>query len=411
MKFTQGFLLGFVALRQNKLRSLLTTLGIIIGISAVIGMVSVGGGAQWLMLAEFERIGGANLIVVYRPDSIEKAGKRVKNRSTAFLRYEDEAELLANCPSIGKISSEISGFDLPASRGGRNRMIKIASGTPGYEEAHNWFVERGRFIQKDDIESNARVCVIGSEVGKQLFGRSDPIGQELKVANTRFTVLGIMETKGNIMATEGWDNTVVMPLTTMQTRFVGQKIVGNFYIQSDNFENIDQAEAEIRLVLKRLHPDGVFEVFTSKKIIEQVSKVSRILQVLLGSIAAIALFVGGIGLMNIMLVSVTERTREIGLRKAVGAKRRDILTQFMVEAIALSLTGGLIGVLIGMGIGNGGSWLISNVLIKDANWPAVVSQWAIIVALTVSTGVGVVFGSYPAKKAADLTPTEALHYQ
>ncbi|MBI1923127.1 ABC transporter permease [Candidatus Poribacteria bacterium] len=411
MKLTQGFLLGFAALGQNKLRSLLTTLGIGIGIAAVIGMVSGGGGAQWLMLSEFERIGGANLIVVYRPDEIEKAGKGVKNRSTAFLRYEDEAELLANCPSIGKISSEISGFDLPASRGARHRTITIASGTPGYEEAHNWFVEKGRFMQDGDINMNARVCVIGSEVQKQLFGRTDPIGQELKVANARFTVVGVMETKGNIMATQGWDNTVIIPLTTMQTRFVGQKIIGNFYIQAKNFERIDPAEAEIKLMLKRLHPDGVFEVFTSKKIIEQVSNVSRILQVLLGGIAAIALFVGGIGLMNIMLVSVTERTREIGLRKAVGAKRRDILTQFMVEAMALSLTGGLIGVLIGMGIGNGGSWFISNVLIKDANWPAVVSQWAIIVALMVSTGVGVIFGSYPALRAADLTPTEALHFQ
>lgn len=411
MKATQGFILGLAALRRNKLRSLLTMLGIIIGIAAVIGMVSVGGGAQRLVLTEFERIGGASLIVVYRPDHIKENGKRVKNKSTEFLRYEDETEILANCPSVERISSEISGFKLPASRGEHHKDIRIASGTPGYEEAHNWYVETGRFIQDDDIARNSKVCVIGFEVKKYFFGKTDPIGKEIKVGNVRFSVVGVMEEKGNKMATEGWDDTVIIPLTTMQTRFVGRKIVGNFWIQAKSFELIDQAVAEIKLVLKRLHYNGVFEVFSSKKMIKEVGNVSRILQVLLGGVAAIALFVGGIGIMNIMLVSVTERTHEIGLRKAVGAKRRDILMQFIVEAIVLSLIGGLIGVLIGAGIGNGGAWLISNFLIKDANWPAVVSQWAAIIALMVSTGVGIIFGSYPAYKAASLAPIDALRYE
>lgn len=411
MKAIQGFILGLAALRKNKLRSLLTMLGIIIGIAAVVGMVSVGGGAQRLVLAEFERIGGANLIVVYRPDRIEKDGKKVKNKSTEYLRYEDEAEILANCPSVAKISSEISGFELPASRGEHHKNIKIASGTPGYEEPHNWYVETGRFIQDDDIARNSKVCVIGSEVQKYFFGKANLIGKEIKIANVRFTVVGVMEEKGNKMATEGLDNTVIIPLTTMQKRFVGREIVGNFYIQAKSFELIDKAIAEIKLVLKRLHYNGVFEVFSSKRIIEEVGRVSRIIQILLGGVAAIALFVGGIGIMNIMLVSVKERTHEIGLRKAVGAKRRDILIQFMVEAIVLSVVGGLVGILIGAGIGNGGSWLISNFLIKDADWPAVVSQWAAIIALLVSTAVGVIFGSYPAYQAASLAPTDALHYE
>jgi len=411
MKITQGFILGLAALRKNKLRSLLTMLGIIIGISAVVGMVSVGGGAQRLVLAEFERIGGATLIVVYRPEHIKKDDRWVRNKSTEYLRLEDEAEIIANCPSVDKISSEISGFDLPASRGNKHKNVRMASGTPGGEYARNWFAETGRFIQKDDIENNAKVCLIGTEVKNYFFDRTDPIGKELKIANVRFNVIGIMEEKGNKMATEGWDDTVIIPLTTMQTRFIGKKIVGNFFIQAKSFELIDHAIAEINIVLERLHPDGVFEIFSAKKIIEEVGNVSRILQVLLGGVAAIALFVGGIGIMNIMLVSVTERTHEIGLRKAVGAKPRDILIQFIVEAIVLSLIGGLVGVFIGAGIGNGGSWLISKFLIKDTHWPAVVSQWAAIIALLVASLIGVIFGSYPAYKAANLTPVEALRYE
>ena len=255
--------------------------------------------------------------------------------------------------------------------------------------------------------------MIGSQVQKDLFGNIDPIGQELKLGTRRFTVIGVMEEKGNRMATEGWDERIIIPFTTMETYFLGSKKRGTgLFIQAVSFDKVNRALAEVKIALRRLHgSEEFFEFFTAKEILKQVGNVSRILQALLGGVASIALFVGGIGIMNIMLVSVTERTSEIGLRKAVGARQIDILQQFLIEAIVLSVSGGLIGIFIGGGIGFGSAWAITTFLIKETAWPASVSVQAVVLAFSVAVAIGLIFGVYPAYKAARLTPTEALRHE
>ncbi|MBC8231646.1 ABC transporter permease [bacterium] len=413
MNITQGFSVGLSAIHKNKLRSFLTMLGIVIGIATVIGMVSIGDGAKRLVLAEFQKIGAANTVIVFRPGRIEKDGKRVRNTSPEYLEYEDALKILASCPSVESVSPEILQIELPASYRGNTKEIKVSAGIPGYARAHNWDVESGRFLQQADIDEAALVCVIGTEIRRDLYGNLDPIGRELMIRNTRFTVIGVMEEKGDARIMEGWDNSAVMPLTTMQKRFMGNDIVWVIFSEAKSFELIDQALAEIKLVLMRRHGnvDEIFEFQTVKDILESVGRVSMILKVLLGGIASIALFVGGIGIMNIMLVSVTERTREIGLRKAVGAKRMDILFQFLVESIVMSLVGGTIGIMVGAFIGMGAAAAITTFLIKDIDWPAVVSVTAAIAAVSTSAFIGICSGIYPAYKAATLMPTEALRHE
>lgn len=412
MQITQGLSVGLSALRRNKLRSVLTTLGIIIGIAAVVSVVSVGGGAEHLILLEMERAGGAGMIVCFRKEFIKRDdGRYMRNKVPEFIEYEDLDFILEYCPSL-KTATVQAGLDLQVSYRHRNQSLQIQGVTPFYQDVNNWFFEYGRFITEDDINRIDPVCVIGSEVHKDLFEMEDPIGRELKIGSERFTVIGIMEEKGNMMATEGWDNRVIIPISTMQSRFLGQMrgwLI--LFAQAKSYDLVEQAVAEIKVAFRQQHSDEkYFDFFTAKQIIDQVGNVSNIVQILLGAVASIALFVGGIGIMNIMLVSVTERTREIGLRKALGARRMDILLQFLIEAIVLSICGGLIGIFIGSGLATGSGWVISTFMIKDADWPAVVSLQAALVAFGVSAFIGVFFGIYPANKAASLTPTEALRH-
>ena len=411
MQITQGVSVGLTALKRNKLRSVLTTLGIIIGIAAVVAVVSVGGGAEHLMLAELERIGGAGMIVCFRKEAFRREdGSYVENKHPEYIEYEDLDFLLENCPSL-KSAVALSEMSFTVSHKNVNQSLQVVGVTPFYEEVNNWYIQGGRFITQSDMERREPICVIGSEVRKDLFKMEDPIGLELKINTERFTVIGVMEEKGNSMASEGWDNRVIIPLTTMGIRFIGQW-KGWIYLwaQAESYEKVEQAVAEIKVAMRQQHGDEkYFEFFTAKEIIKQVGNVSRIVQILLGGVASVALFVGGIGIMNIMLVSVTERTREIGLRKALGAKRRDILIQFLIEAIVLSICGGLIGILIGSSLASISGLVISKLM--KASWPAVVSVQAALVAFSVSGLIGIFFGLYPANKAAGLTPTEALRHE
>ena len=416
MQITQGVSVGLAALSRNKLRSVLTTLGIIIGIAAVVAVGAVGGGAEPLILIEMERIGGAGMIVCFRKQHIRRDdGSYIENKHPEYIEYNDLAFILETCPSIRSATAQ-SGMHLRVSHRYNSRSLQVHGVTPSFQEVNNWYAERGRFFSKNDMELRDTICVIGSEVQKELFDMSDPIGQELRVGSGRFTVVGVMEEKGNNMATEGWDNRVIIPLTTMKTRFVGDRkgwLI--LFTQAVNFEKVEQAIAELKVAMRQQHGDEkYFDFFSAKQVIEQVVNVSRIIQILLGAVASIALFVGGIGIMNIMLVSVTERTREIGLRKAIGARRTDILIQFMIEAVVLSICGGLIGIFIGSGLATGSGWVISKFMIKDvikdATWPAVVSIQTAVIAFCVSGFIGVFFGIYPANKAAGLMPTEALRH-
>ncbi len=411
MQITQGVSVGLAALRRNKLRSVLTTLGIIIGIAAVVAVVSVGGGAEHLMLAELERIGGAGMIVCFRKEAIRREdGSYIENKHPEYIEYKDLDFIVDNCPSL-KLATAQSGMNLPVSHKHVNQSLDVQGVTPFYPEANNWYVQFGRFITENDIERRDPVCVIGSEIHKDLFQMRDPIGLELRIGQERFTVIGVMEEKGNSMASEGWDNRVIIPITTLRVRFIGRH-KGWIYLfcQAESYDKVEQAVAEIKVAMRQLHGDEkYFEFFTAKQIIKQVGNVSRIVQVLLGGVASVALFVGGIGIMNIMLVSVTERTREIGLRKAIGARRRDILTQFLIEAIVLSVCGGLIGIFIGSSLASVSGLIISKLM--KASWPAIVSIEAALIAFSVSALIGIFFGLYPANKAAGLTPTEALRHE
>ncbi|MBD3181645.1 FtsX-like permease family protein [Candidatus Poribacteria bacterium] len=412
MNITEGIVLGLSALRKNKLRSLLTMLGIIIGISGVVAVVSVGSGAKTLVLSELERIGQSNMIIVWRKHRERVDGRWQRVQSNEYLEYADGYAIQENCPSVVSLSPEIWGVNVHFKYRDKDRNIKSNATTPDYQENRNWYVEQGRFLSDEDIEIGAKVCVLGYKIWDELCDRNPTIvGDEVQINGIRFTAIGIMEEKGDSMASQGWDEMVIMPITAMQMRILNSgNRVGAFLIKSKSFETLEQTEQEVMRVLGWRHKDAdrIFEIWSAKKEVKNVERVSNIIKGLLGGVASIALVVGGIGIMNIMLVSVTERTWEIGLRKAVGAKRRDVLFQFLIESVVISVAGGIIGILIGVVFGMGGAKLFSTFVAKGTNWPSVVSISSIIIATSVSFVIGVVFGLYPANRAAKLMPTEAL---
>lgn len=413
MQITQGVSVGLAALRRNKLRSVLTTLGIVIGIATVVAVVSLGGGAEHIVLAEMEKMGAARMIYCFRPSHIKREdGVYVPNTTPEQLEYEDGDFILENCPNVANVLVS-SGRELSVRHKRTAQSLQVDGVTPSYQDVENWYVALGRFLTEDDIERSDTVCVIGSKVRKDLFHGADPIGQELKVGDERFTVIGVMEEKGSAMWQGGWDSRVIIPFSTMRTRFLnpGWSGVGSIRVQAASFAKVEQALMELKVALRQRHiSEKYFEFFTLKEAIKQLSSTSRTIQVLLGGVAALALFVGGIGIMNIMLVSVTERTREIGLRKAIGAKRRDILIQFLIEAIVLSLCGGIIGIFVGVGIVFATVSILTTFFMKGITWPVVVSLQAMFIAFSVSACIGIFFGLYPANKAANLMPTEALRH-
>jgi putative ABC transport system permease protein len=416
MKITEGLIVGLSALRKNKMRSLLTMLGIIIGISGVVGVVSVGSGARKLVLTEFERVGASNRLAVWRREWVKKDGRWHQIRSNEYLEYEDVHAVEANCPSVESVFPHIEGVRVHLKYRDKDKDSATSVGAvPVYQIANNWFVEKGRFISQEDVDSTAKVCVIGSKVWDDLCDEKENIvSDEIQVNGIRFTIIGVMEEKGDSMASQGWDDRIIIPLTTMQMRLLNMgKRVGALIIDAKSFELLDQAEREVMRVLDWRHKDvdTVFETWTAKKMLDSVEKVSNIIKGLLGGVASIALVVGGIGIMNIMLVSVTERTWEIGLRKAVGAKRRDVLLQFLIESAVISVAGGIMGILLGVFFGIGAAKLFSTFVAKGTDWPSVVSIQSVIVASSVSLIIGIIFGLYPANRAAKLMPTEALRHK
>ena len=419
MNWYESIRIALRALRANKLRSALTMLGMIIGVGAVIAMMSVGVGAQDQITKQIRGM-GTNLLFV-RPGSAQQSGVRSAAGSAPTLTYED-AQVLADpafSPLIRAVAPELGSFG-QVLLGGVNVNTRIVGTTPEYEGARNAHVANGAFFTKQQLDSRAHVAVLGATVAQSLFGDADPVDQTVKINMMRgslnFRVVGILEAKG-AQAMGSQDDLVLLPLTTLQQRLFAQRTalggrnVSSINVQlvSEDKETVDAAAQQIGDLLRQRHrvAEDDFTVQSQADLLAVVGQITGILTILLASIAGISLVVGGIGIMNIMLVSVTERTREIGIRKAVGAKRQDILTQFLIESLVVSVVGGALGMLLGVAL----SELVGSLQMQGQAIPTHVTLDAILLATGVSAAIGLFFGIYPASRAARLNPIEALRYE
>jgi len=400
--------LGSIA--ANKLRSGLTMLGIIIGVGAVIALVAAGAGAQAQVTERFQSL-GSNLLVISPGRSFFR-GVSMGAASAQSLTNDDVDAISALASSVAAVAPAYSAR-AQVVYGSKNTQTTVLGVTPEYLTVRNWTVSRGRFINDLDDRTQAKVVVLGATVVEDLFGGTslvDPLGKTVKINRQAYQVVGILARKG----TGGFDNQddqVFIPLTTAQIKFggAGNRSVQSINVQVVSGDKMELAQAELRAIMRASHnltgsQSDDFMIQNQTQIVEMVQQTAETFTILLGSIAAISLVVGGIGIMNIMLVSVTERTREIGIRKAVGARRRDILAQFLVEAVVLGLVGGLVGVLAGYG----GAQVVTPLL---GGTRALVTPESVVMALSVSIGVGLFFGIYPARRAAALNPIDALRYE
>ena len=398
------------ALRVNKLRSALTMLGIIIGVGAVIAMVGVGSGAQARVAEQIQSL-GSNLIIVLS-GSTTAGGIRMGQGSQLTITEEDAAAIAREIPLVQASAPSMRG-NAQVVYGNLNWATGIQGVTPDYAEVREWNVVTGRFISGEDVDGATKVALLGQTTAQNLFGDSDPLGQVIRIKKVPFTVVGLLDRKGQNSWGQDQDDVVLIPLSTAKKKVLGvsqanARSVGTISVKIRAGEDMSEAETQMRGLLRQRHrlqpyQDDDFTIRNLSEILQTQEESSKVMTYLLAAIASVSLLVGGIGIMNIMLVSVTERTREIGLRMAVGARGRDILMQFLVEAVTLSLIGGIIGILLGLG----GSRAIS----QFAEWRTQVPPEAIAMAFGFAAAVGVFFGFYPARKAARLDPIEALRYE
>ena len=392
------------AIGSNKMRSALTMLGIIIGVTSVVLMIAIGEGTQRGVTERIQSL-GTNLLTV-SPGSPTQTNVRFGGGSST-LTVEDADAIRGNVEGLSGIAPEVSSR-MQAIAGSLNMSTSIVGTVSDYTTVRNAAVAAGSFVTQAHVDAMEKVAVLGSEVVSTLFpGDPNPLGKDLRIQNHIFTVIGVMESKGQ-QGMQNQDSMVIIPLTTMLKRVTGQDTVSSINVSVEDPEGMERAQAEITAVLLNAHAitdtaDQDFTVLNQADAVETLNEVTRIFTLLLGGIAAISLLVGGIGVMNIMLVSVTERTREIGIRKAIGARRRDILTQFLVESVVLSVLGGVIGILIAFL----GAWIVRAAFSLDA----VISTGSLLLAFLFSMGVGVCFGMLPAYKAATLKPIQALRYE
>ena len=421
MSAIESIRVALQGLAANKLRSSLTMLGIIIGVGAVIALLALGEGTQAAVTEEIQSI-GSNLIFI-TPGSEEGHGPMATTTTADSLTLADAEAIAApgNVPGLLAVAPEFSN-SADVVYGSESVNTTITGTTPDYPLVRNSFPETGEFFTKQQVTTMARVAVLGHQTAEDLFGGSDPLGRTIKInpstgsgqSRVHFRVIGVMEEKGGGMG-GNVDSTVFIPLTTAQRKLFGGRAVSgtSWKVSTINValvseETMDAATDEITWLLRQRHKiqprdDDDFSVMSQEDLLSTLEQITGILTIFLGAIAAISLLVGGIGIMNIMLVSVTERTREIGIRKAVGAKRRDILMQFLVEAIVLSVIGGLLGILLGAGI--------ATLVEQSGLMTTVVSAEAILLATSFSVAVGLFFGIYPSMRAARLHPIEALRYE
>jgi putative ABC transport system permease protein len=394
------------ALARNKMRSSLTMLGIIIGVAAVIAMVGVGQGAQQQVQDQISAM-GSNVLFV-SAGSVNRGGMRMGYGATKTLIYEDMTAILKECPTI-KAAAPGSGSSGQVVYGNDNWFTQITGTEPQYLDVRVWPVSEGANFTQQDVETAANVALIGETVRKNLFGAVDPIGQTIRIRNLPFKVVGVLTSKGQSAAMgQDQDDTIIMPITTLQKKITGDTWLRFIMVSAVSREASFAAQQQITALLRdrhRIRPgqDDDFMVRNLADIADLADQAGQVMTLLLASIASVSLIVGGIGIMNIMLVSVTERTREIGIRMAIGATESDVQWQFLIEAVVLSCMGGVVGILLGVGT----SLIITNTL----HWAVLISPIAIAIAVFFSMGVGIFFGFYPARKAARLDPIEALRYE
>ena len=411
MHLLENLISAFSILRGSKLRTILTLLGITIGIAGVIAMMSFGAGAEKLMMAEFENIGGPSMFGVYRPGYIRKNNRWQRNTSPHYLEMRDLHDILTDCPSVEVATVERSHF-INFEVEGRHRQTYMRATTNEYQAVRRWKTEYGRFLADTDMDFWNKVCVIGAKVWKEQFKGQDPIGKEVGINNRRFTIIGIMESRGDgLERGRSDDNMIFVPITTAQTRFGGRNRVGAVMARAKSIDVVDQALKEVKTVIMRNHggDDTFFRTWNAKKGIESGKRMIFIIESVLVVIASVSLIVAGIGILNIMLVSVTERIPEIGLRKAVGAKSIDIRLQFLTESVLLCLIGSLLGIALGAVVGKGFAWIVSKFL-EEMSWPAVITPEAVLISVGAGAAVGIFFGFYPASQAAKLTPIDAIRH-
>jgi putative ABC transport system permease protein len=397
------------ALRLHKLRSALTMLGIIIGVAAVIAMVAVGGGAREQVVAQIRSL-GANLLVI-TPGNVNQGGVRLGAGAASTLTDEDAAAIGRELPTV-QVTAPFMRGNVQLIAGGINWSTTAYGIDLGWFEAREWEVEQGRPFEADELSRGAQVTLIGQTVARTLFPGADPIGEVIRVRNVPFRVIGVMSKKGQSTFGQDQDDVVFMPLVTARQRVIGRnqanaRSIGAFYVKVRDGESLANAEADAKLLLRQRHrlqphQEDDFNIRNLAEIAATREASARTLALLLAAVAGVSLAVGGIGIMNIMLVSVTERTREIGLRLALGARQRDILRQFLFEATGLAIIGGAVGVAIGMAVAYGtAQW---------AGWPLLIQPQSVVLAVAFSGLVGVFFGWYPAMRASRLDPIEALRH-
>jgi putative ABC transport system permease protein len=405
MRVGSTFNVAFRALRRNKLRSVLTALGIIIGVGAVIAMVGIGNGAKAQVEAQIASL-GQNVILIFS-GSTTSSGIRTGWGGAGTLKIEDAEAIRREVAGVTAVSEEVPS-NTQVAAGNQNWFTRVIGESADYFDIRQWPLADGAPFAPQDVRSANKVCVIGRTTATQIFGNDDPVGQILRIKNVPFTVVGVLTPKGLSAQGSDQDDVVVMPYTSAMKRVSGGTTLRNINVQVADANQLPAAQQQIISLLRQRHniragKDDDFTVRGQQEIADMATAQSRTMTVLLGAIAGVSLLVGGIGIMNIMLVSVTERTREIGVRMAVGAHGRDILTQFLIEAISLSSVGGLIGILLGVGASQFLAWKFQ--------WPTLISISSIVIAFLFSAAVGVFFGFYPAREAARLDPIEALRYE
>ena len=406
--FESTFKISLRSLKVNKMRSVLTSLGIIIGVSAVIIMLSIGEGAKQRINKEISSM-GSNLLMVMS-GSTTSSGVRMGSGTQPTLTLKDAEAILKYCPSVSEVAPTVSEVSQLV-YSNQNWSTSVNGITPGYMPIRLWEIEDGRAISQDDIKNTTKVAVLGSTVTINLFGDMDPINKTIRIGGMPFKVIGILKSKGQNGMGQDQDDTVLIPITTAQKKLFGTAFPGtvkHISVQAVDAESLSSAETEIKELLRERHnlgknKDDDFTIRNFTQMLETAKQASNTMAILLGSIASVSLLVGGIGIMNIMLVSVTERTKEIGIRMAIGAKAMDIRVQFLVEALLLSLAGGLLGVVIGI--------LGAKLVEIFSDMTVVISTMPILISFGFSGIVGILFGYYPAYKASLLNPIDALRYE